>query len=411
MKIKALLISFSLILFFIVNTGCKKEQNAEVLTIKIGALIPVSGGGASIGESSKVALQMAVNDFNTFCKEAGILAELSVDIKDTKTNPDVALQEIELLHEKGRQFIIGPYSSTCVGNIREFADANHIIILSPASVSTTLAIPDDNVFRLVPNDLKQGESLSVFLNDDGIEVIIPFIRNDTWGNDLLAATTQYFTTNNGVVVDAIKYDAGTSDFAPYITNLHESLTQLLNQYNVDKIGIYMISYGEVTDILELAIADSLLNQINWYGCSAYAENKNMVNDIDIASFAESRGLPCPVFGLDSTEITNWLPVMERLQQQLGRKPEIYALVTYDATWLAAFTLLKTGVTNNINIVKQSFVYEADHYNGVTGNTSLNAAGDREYATYDFWGVKKINGLYDWYVMAKFNNETGVLTRY
>ena len=103
--------------------------------------------------------------------------------------------------------------------------------------------------------------------------------------------------------------------------------------------------------------------------------------------------------------------MDRLQNELGRKPEIYAFVTYDAIWLAAESLRANSVPTDINTIKTTFINEAGNYFGATANTTLNNAGDREYATYDFWGIRNSIIEYDWKVIAKFYNETGNLERY
>jgi len=37
-------------------------------------------------------------------------------------------------------------------------------------------------------------------------------------------------------------------------------------------------------------------------------------------------------------------------------------------------------------LKNTLVHKANSYLGVTGNTTLNDAGDRKYGNYDFWVV-------------------------
>jgi hypothetical protein len=47
------------------------------------------------------------------------------------------------------------------------------------------------------------------------------------------------------------------------------------------------------------------------------------------------------------------------------------------------------------------------YNGVTGRTELNDAGDRKYAPYDFWAVRPTHkddtnkGSFEWATVAAY----------
>ena len=411
MKVFRLTFLASFLICIFVFSACKKDEKTEKLKINLGVLLPLTGGGASVGESSAAALQLAVQDINLYYKNNGIDAELMISSQDTETDTAVALQKISMLKENGMQLIVGPFTSSNVSNVKNYADNNDLLVVSPASVSSSLAIVGDNVFRLLPNDLTQGEAMAAYLNYDDIEILLPIIRNDTWGNELLTATTQFFSSENGEVKDAVKYHAGTTDFSPFISSLKETLITVLDQYPDEQVGIYVLSYGEAISILKLASYDSIFNRVRWYGSSGFAENKNLTADTIVASFAVSRGIPCPTFGLDSAAIEIWQPLMDRLQNELGRKPEIFAFTTYDATWLAAETIRANNVPAEINTIKTTFTNEAANYFGATGNTTLNNEGDREYATYDFWGIRNGTTEYDWKVIAKFYNETDNLIRY
>ena len=57
--------------------------------------------------------------------------------------------------------------------------------------------------------------------------------------------------------------------------------------------------------------------------------------------------------------------------------------------------------------KAAFVNEAGHYNGVTGSTALDAAGDRENGDFDFWAVRLSGAMPIWVRIGGYNN--GVLT--
>jgi len=403
-----------LVILMVLSTafyGCNKEEELVQTNIYMGAMLPLTGAGASVGESAYAAIQLAVNDIQASLTARGIKANLAVFIDDTETDPDIATQKISSFAELGVNICIGPYSSPNVSAVKNYADGNELLIVSPASVSTSLAIAGDNIFRLVPNDQKQAEAISALLDDDGIEVILPLIRDDLWGNELLTATIQEFAQSNGQVEDAVKYSTTTVDYTPYINSLKDLLLGKLGQFSADKIGIYLVAYGEALNVLNLAAQDSILGQVKWYGSSGFAGIETLPADSIAADFAESRNLSCPSFGFDPAAQDKWEPLQDRLIALLGRHPEIYAFATYDAVWLAVETYLATGELADFNTIKLTFESKANNTMGVTGATALNAEGDRLYASYDFWGILHLADQYNWAKVARYNNETGVLERY
>jgi ABC-type branched-subunit amino acid transport system substrate-binding protein len=81
-------------------------------------------------------------------------------------------------------------------------------------------------------------------------------------------------------------------------------------------------------------------------------------------------------------------------------PSSYSAVAYDAFWVAAMaenaTVLNEGNQTSREIVdglKEAIVDSANSYFGVTGNTSLNAVGDRANGQYDNWKIvaKDVDG--------------------
>lgn len=411
MKISILRISIVFIAFNFILSACKKDEPSNQIQIQIGALVPLTGTGASVGESSYAAIQLAVDDIATSFIARGIDANLTVFVEDTETDPEVALQKIPIFTQKNIDICIGPFSSSNVNVVKEYANTNDLLIVSPASVSTSLAIPGDNVFRLVPSDDNQAEAMAAMLVDDGIEVLLPIVRDDLWGNELLAATTQFFSAAAGQMEEAVQYSPTTSDFTTYVNTLKNNLEAALAQYPAEKIGIYLVSYGESVNILNRASVDAIFEGVKWYGSSGFAGISTLPSDTIAANFAQVHQLACPAFGFDPAAQQKWEPLLERLQNLLGRQPEIYAFVTYDAVWLAVETYLSTGQSADFNTIKLTFENKANSTQGVTGVTTLNDAGDRLYATYDFWGIEKPDDEYEWAIVASYNNETGILERY
>ena len=154
----------------------------------IGAIMPFTGSLSSMGKSIKVALDKAENDVNHYFQEMNSSYRFNILMADSKTSPQDSLVAIKKLHEKGANIILGPATSTAVSAVKDYADANNIILVSYASTSPLLSIKGDNLFRLVPDDTNQGKIIAEKMIKDGIKVIVPFWRDDIYGNELYNST-------------------------------------------------------------------------------------------------------------------------------------------------------------------------------------------------------------------------------
>ncbi len=56
---------------------------------------------------------------------------------------------------------------------------------------------------------------------------------------------------------------------------------------------------------------------------------------------------------------------------------------------------------DINVLKKTLVQTAASFGGVTGPNELNEAGDRKFASYDFWAIKEKDGVFTWENVGKY----------
>jgi ABC-type branched-subunit amino acid transport system substrate-binding protein len=77
------------------------------------------------------------------------------------------------------------------------------------------------------------------------------------------------------------------------------------------------------------------------------------------------------------------------------------------------TLEKVGLSAEADTVKAELVRQANMHTGATGKTTLNAAGDRAFGTFDFWAICKMDGSFAWHRVATYRPRTsgaGGITR-
>lgn len=403
-------------IFLVFTLGCMKSdfsgyQPVTGNGIRIGVLLTLTGGGSSTGESSVVALQLAMEDLKAYLKSVGSDTMITIEIVDTKTDTAEALKQLKYFYQKGIRLIIGPYGSAELSAIKNFADSRGMLVVSPSSVAASLAIPGDNIFRFVSTDIIQAEAMNKMMVEDNIKVIVPLVRDDLWGNDLVAAVKKNFEKSGGTVVNPVYYPASLTEITPYLRDLDTLVAVQLKKFNPNEVAVYLVTLGEGGQFLSAAGAFNNLNNVYWYGSSAFALNSSVLTDSVSARFACTHGLPCPIYGLDDAAREKWEPLIGKIQAETGRIPEAYAITAYDALWVLAFTCLKTGPSPDINQLKSTFILEAGNFFGASGSTMLDENGDRATGSYDFWSVKHDAKGFYWKKTARYNSSSGTLIRY
>ena len=376
-------------------------------TIILGALLSLSGASATLGESEDAGLKVALRDVNESFKKTHTNLGVGLIIEDTHTNPAFGIKELKDLASKGIRIVIGPSTSAELEAIKDYANNNGIILLSPSSTAPLLATSGDNIFRLVPDDTHQAEAIATQMRKDGIRVVIPMWRADVYGDRLVNSTKGDFQMLGGTVVDGVGYAPPVGHFSAsldrinlvlwdqQLKSLDSKVTQAISRYGTEKVGVYIVAFDEVVPIFIQAQDLPSLSKVRWYGSDGSVLNSGLIRNVEAAKFAAKTSFLNPIYAIRVSHNNKTNLVESEIQNMIARIPRSYASVAYDSLWIAALTENASRATNDINTLTKTLVQTANSYTGITGNTTLNEAGDRKYASYDFWGVRDNNGVFTW----------------
>ena len=379
--------------------GCSQKPSAPTPTpvpeeVVFGALLPLTGDRASMGESTQVALKIAVREINEYLSSIGSKIGIRLLVEDTKTNPMVAREKLKDLAGKGVRVVIGPYTSAELKAVKAYADKNGILLLSCSSTAPSLTVPEDNLFRFVPDDTHQAEALARWMWQDGIKVIIPMYRGDVWGEDLCQAERSSFAEFGGRVTNGIRYRPTTRDFSRELKSLSVEVGRAIVHYGSDAVGVHLMAFDEVVPIFLQAQNDPRLSKVKWYGSDGTALNPDLINHPPAARFAISTGFVSPAYGKED-ETENYAFIRDRIREKIGREPDAYAIVSYDALCVATQAYFAAGRRDDPSALKKALHTSAQIYYGASGWTILNEAGDREFGNYDFWLLRKKQETFYW----------------
>ena len=387
---------------FAVDVEAKQSKSQPT---KIGVLVSLTGSWSTLGKNTVAALQIAANQI---ADQTRGRQRFQLLIRDTQLDPSEALNAIQDLNSRGVKIIIGPQSSAEVAMIKPFADANNILVISQGSTASSLAIPNDNIFRFCPNDIREAEAIVALMQHDGIRAIVPLWRNDAGNNGLHDSVQIRFQALGGTVTPGFRYEPTTSDFSAAESSVSSQIANLIaGGTNPSSIAVYLAAFDEVVGVFDLAWNYPALVNTVWYGSDGVALSAVLLDDPVAGAFAIHSRYPNPIFGLPDALQNRWQPIANAIEARTGITADAFALSAYDALFVVQNALVHANPQKNFGNFKAAFVNEADHFNGVTGSTALDAAGDRENGDFDFWAVRLQDARATWVRIGTYNN--GVLT--
>lgn len=390
--------------------ACDDEgTGSEVREVTLGGAFSLTGNWATLGVTSKAAMELAVEDANAFAAGRGI--RFRADVRDTKLDPATALGTVQDMQGDGVQVIVGPQSSAELAMVKPFVDANPVLVVSQSSTAGSLAVAGDRVLRFTAADSLEGVAIAALMWDDGIRHVIPVWRGDAGNRGLHTATRARFTGRGGTVAAGREYAADATAHAATVTALAADVRAAIAARPAGEVAVYLAGFDEVSQILALASADADLDSVRWYGSDGVVGSTVLLGPPAAVSFMQEVGFPSPIFGLDPAAQEVWQPLAARIRTRAGGvEPDAFALAVYDAVWVAALAYLASPDDVEVDELQARFTTAANSHFGATGWTALNAAGDRASGNFDFWAVRPSGAAHAWTRVGAYDTRSGTLTR-
>lgn len=381
--------------------SCKKESNNDQVTINVGSLLSLTGNGSTLGITSREAIKIAVSDINNRMKQTGSRYRFSTTVYDTKLDTSIAKTVFQEALRNNIHYIVGPQSSAEVAAIMGFANANNILVVSQGSTAGSLAIAGDAIFRFCPGDAIEGSAMAQTIYASGRRAVITLARNGAGNRGLQYAVDTRFRSLGGTVDSLPPYEFNTTDFSAVLATLKSKIQQQSTLVGAEKVGVYLASFDEAKDLFRQAANDPVLSSVHWYGGDGVTLSSVLISDTLAASFAAAVQFFAPGLSLPQQAHPDLAAVKAAIKNKTGIEPDAFALAAYDAMWVIAQTVAAfPEPTSDFTKTKAVFQATANHFYGLTGALSLNAAGDRATGSYDYWGIVNEKGTYQWKLAGK-----------
>src|SRR3954466_1692658 len=161
-------------------------------TLKIGTVLPFTGGLADYGGNMDKAVRLAIGLQNTALKQLGLSKKIKVQLVDSQDGQSQAAASVEAAKKE-----VGEHANVIIGEMASGATIpmaqsvtipNHVVLISPTASAPQITSLHDNgyVWRAYPSDTLQGKVLAtaaVAKYGKGATINVG-ARNDAFGTAL-----------------------------------------------------------------------------------------------------------------------------------------------------------------------------------------------------------------------------------
>jgi branched-chain amino acid transport system substrate-binding protein len=263
-----------------------------------------------------------------------------------------------------------------------------MLMWSQSSTSPILAIANDNLYRMCPDDTRQGPAIAEMLRSFGIEAIVVIQHGDGWADGLYDTIEPAFTSDGGEILDRIIYDPSITDFTYVLQEAERWMAASIDCFGIDHVAIQLIAFNEGATIAYQAKDYPTIYSVPWFGCNGTALAQIFIDDSpeQVGHLHVFSTLTAP------TESSKFWDLYDRYFALTGQPLSYYGTCQYDIAWVLAEAILEAQSTDPANIIPLLNTVTNNHF-GASGWCLLNEAGDRENANYQIWGYGDIgNGL-------------------
>ena len=193
-------------------------QNCEM---KLGAMGPMSGGGAQWGLAMYSAAQLAAAEVN---QEGGVKIDgknckVTVVPYDSKYTADGAAAGSNALAAQDIHLIIGPVGSPEATGIKPVAARNQQVAWNAAYAKNSLEPKYPLMFHIAPGPAAWGDAvIKRAMKEFPMKSVALIAPNDQGGTDIGSVDAAAYKAN-GITTTEEYYQRGTTDFAPIVTRV------------------------------------------------------------------------------------------------------------------------------------------------------------------------------------------------
>lgn len=339
--------------------------------VKIALIAPLSGGLSAFGAGMRNSAELAIEQAN----EAGTIPGWTIEFvaEDDQASPDAGKNAAtKLTADKDVIGVVGPLNSSVGQAIQPIFQGAGMALVSPANTNPNLTKGADlsnptrtydTYFRTCTTDDVQGPFAAKYLLDAGIKAVATIHDKKAYGQGLVTAFTEAFTSGGGTIVAAETVNPDDKDFNAVISKVKTG-----NPGAVYYGGEYPVSGPLSQQMKAAALNVPLMGGDGMYD-NAYIELAGSGSEGDLVT---SVGAPTETLASAKAFVDAYTA---------AGYPEgwgAYGMYTYDAT-NAVIEAMKTAMTGATDVAsaRQATIEAIGKvdFDGASGRVAFDEFGD------------------------------------
>ena len=344
-------------LCMIVVSGGTAFSESQPGSVKIGAVLPLTGDSSAWGEQGKYGIELAVEEINA---KGGINGKkLEVVYEDSQAIPKYAVTSIQkLINVDKVPAVAGDMVSATTLAMAPIAEKSKTVLIAISASAPAITNAGEYIYRVWPSDLLEGSVLAEFAAKNKYrKVCILFIQTD-YGTGLRDAFKKTLEQKGGKVLLTQGYKQDETDFK----------SALLKVKSKKPDAVYIVGYYKDSGLI-LKQAKEIGLKTQFFGATAVESPKL----IEIAGDA-AEGLIYPIItDFDPehpTPVANQF--IEHFKKKFGIAPDWASSHAHDAVVVIAEAMKKGGATGTG--IKKAIDFQR-RFEGVTGKIIFDENGD------------------------------------
>jgi branched-chain amino acid transport system substrate-binding protein len=337
------------LLIALIGLSCSKKEG----TIKIGAVLPLSGSASDYGNKTKNGIDLALTEINDSVGIGG--RRLEVIYEDDKLDPKDGVNAITKLIDINKvSCVIGPISSGVVLAVAPIANEKHIVVLSTYASNYKITSAGDFIFRIYPSDAVQGITDAETAVNLGFRKAAILYVNSDYGVGLKIVFSEQFPKLGGKITIAEAFEMGDTDFRSQLTKIKQSKPDVIFiPGNAKELGLILRQIKQQDIRNQIIATDSFLESTVLKIAGKAAEN------VIFTTLQENK---------DSIQ----QDFDKKYKDKYGTEPGLLESLGYDGLRVLSLAISKGG--ENPDSIKNA-LYSIKDYHGVTGRISFDQNGD------------------------------------
>ena len=318
--------------------------------VKIGAILPMTGGAASYGEWMRNGMNISVDEINRKWTNR----KLVVVYEDSKSNPKDAVAAMNKLILADRVRAVMTTLTGVTNALAPIADQNKIVLTTSATLP---GITDQSkyLFRNATNLSSEIDKLVEFAGGKYKRAAVLW-ANLEWAKWGKTAFVEGFKKRGGEIVEDQSFPADATDVRAQLTKIRSARPDVVLVLAYKTTGIAL------KQARELGLAVQFIGTLDF----------ELPEVIDIAKDAANGSIYTKaVFDPQNPASAAMRAYSDEYKKRYGAAPEVYSATMYDMLHLLADAAVKTKDTEGI----RNYLLSVKSYPGASGETTFLPNGD------------------------------------